>query len=63
MIRGTANLNVVLRRRELRYCDTGDGAPATVTRIGMLADLLGITSWRSADAVRRPQPAQPVPMA
>ena len=26
VIRGTANLNVVLRRRELRYCDTGDGA-------------------------------------
>ena len=34
VIRGTANLNVVLRRRELRYCDTGHGAPTTVTRIG-----------------------------
>jgi hypothetical protein len=55
VIRGTANLNVALRRRELRYCDTGDGAPVTVTRIGMLADLLGITSWRSAESARRPQ--------
>ncbi len=62
VVRGTANLNVVLRRRELRYCDTGQGAPTTVTRIGMLADLLGITSWRSPDAPRT-QPAQPVSVA
>jgi hypothetical protein len=61
VIRGTANLNVTLRHRELRFSDTGDGAPATVTRIGMLADLLGITSWRSPDATARPvQPPQPV---
>jgi hypothetical protein len=63
VVRGMVNLNVVLRRRELRYCDAGDGAPATVTRIGMLADLLGITSWRSADATGRPEPAQPVSVA
>jgi hypothetical protein len=49
VIGGTANLNVALRRRELRYCDTGTAnGSVAVTRIGMLADLLGITSWRSA---------------
>ena len=60
MLSGTDNLNVALRRRELRYCDAGDGTSATVARIGMLADLLGITSWRSAEAVSQPQ-AMPVP--
>jgi Sulfotransferase family len=52
VIAGTANLNVALRRRELRFCDTGTEAATTApTRISMLADLLGITSWRSpADA-------------
>jgi len=47
VLSGAANLNVALRRRELRYCDTGT-APASVTvaRIDMLADLLGVTSWR-----------------
>jgi hypothetical protein len=54
VIGGAVNLNVALRQRELRYCDTGTApASVTVTRIGMLADLLGITSWRSA--------ADPVP--
>jgi hypothetical protein len=47
---GTKNLNVALRHRELRYADTGTTpGPVTVARVGMLADLLGITSWRSAE--------------
>src|SRR5216683_1375652 len=54
VIRGAANLNVALRRRELRYCDTGDAGSVTVTRVGMLADLLGITSWRSAESASQP---------
>jgi hypothetical protein len=56
VLSGTANLNVALRCRELRYADTG-AAPATVTvmRIGMLADLLDITSWRPAEA---PEPSR-----
>jgi sulfotransferase family protein len=55
VLAGTANLNVTLRHRELRYADTGTTpGPVTVTRIGMLADLLGITSWRSAEG---PAPA------
>jgi hypothetical protein len=50
VLSGAANLNVALRHRQLRYCDTGT-APASVTvaRIDMLADLLGVTSWRSPE--------------
>jgi hypothetical protein len=48
VLRGDINLNVALRRRDLRYCDTGTTDPTLpVARIGMLADLLTITSWRS----------------
>jgi protein-tyrosine sulfotransferase len=46
------NLSVALRRHMIRYCDQGDTGPLTAeTRIGMLADLLGLTSWgRGSDA-------------
>jgi hypothetical protein len=47
---GAVNLNVALRHRELRYCDTGTPlGSVTVARIDMLADLLGVTSWRPAE--------------
>lgn len=47
VLNGATNLNVALRHRDLRYCDTGTvPASVTVARIDMLADLLGITSWR-----------------
>jgi hypothetical protein len=50
VLSGEMNLNVALRRCELRYCDAGDtGQVAADTRIGMLADLLGLTSWSPAD--------------
>jgi hypothetical protein len=40
------NLSVALRRHMIRYCDQGDtGAVTADTRIAMLADLLGLTSW------------------
>jgi len=46
---GEVNLSVALRRCELRYCDTGDAGPAAAdARIGMFANLLGISSWQSA---------------
>jgi Sulfotransferase family len=51
VIQGKANLNVALRRRDLRYSSTTE-TPGGPTRISMLADLLAITSWR---------PAQPIP--
>jgi hypothetical protein len=46
------NLSVALRRHMIRYCDQGDTGPLTAeTRVGMLADLLGLTSWgRGSDA-------------
>jgi hypothetical protein len=47
---GDTNLSVALRRCELRYCDTGDAGPiAAETRLSMLADLLGLTSWHYAE--------------
>jgi hypothetical protein len=46
VLAGELNLNVALRNCDLRYLDTGEtGAVASDNRIGMFADLLGITSW------------------
>jgi Sulfotransferase family len=53
VLRGQVNLNVALRRRELRFCATDQDGARTVARVGMLADLLGITSWRSPEAAGR----------
>jgi len=52
VIRGKTNLNVALRRRDLRYSSTGEAPSVAATRISMLADLFGITSWRSTEPVR-----------
>ncbi len=46
VIRGTTNLNVALRCRDLRYSSTGEAASLGATRMSMFADLLGVTSWR-----------------
>jgi hypothetical protein len=59
VIRGKTNLNVALRGRDLRYCSTGEAASVAATRMSMLADLLGITSWRSAEPARRLAAASP----
>jgi hypothetical protein len=57
---GAVNLNVALRHRDLRYCDTGAVPPSVpVARIDMLADLLGVTSWRSP-ADLAPMPVAPL---
>jgi hypothetical protein len=49
VLSGAVNLNVALRHRDLRYCDTGTvPGSVTVARMDMLADLLGVTSWRPA---------------
>jgi hypothetical protein len=43
---GRVNLMTALRRSDLRYCATGeDGSVLTQTRVAMLADLLGLSSW------------------
>jgi hypothetical protein len=46
------NLSVALRRHMIRYCDLGDTGPVIAeTRVAMLADLLGLTSWgRGSDS-------------
>jgi hypothetical protein len=50
---GGANLSVACRNRQLRYCDTGDVAPAVPgLRVAMLGELLGISSWQP------PEPGQ-----
>ncbi len=57
---GRANLSVALRHNQLRYCETGDAGPvAAEARIGMLGELLGLTSWRQA---RRHAPPAPAPV-
>jgi len=49
LIGGRVNMSVALRRHQLRYCEDGeDGPVAADTRIAMLADLLGLTSWGQA---------------
>jgi hypothetical protein len=55
VIRGRTNLNVALRSRDLRYSSSGETACAGATRMSMLADLLTVTSWRSAEPARQPQ--------
>ena len=50
---GGINLSVAFRTRQLRYCDTGDVAPAVPgIRVAMLGELLGITVWQPAEADR-----------
>jgi len=48
VLSGRANLGVLLRQRELRYCDTGEARSVGLRRIAMLTDLLGLTSWRTS---------------
>jgi Sulfotransferase family len=51
---GQLNLHTALRRCDLRYCTTGEDSPLlTQTRVAMLTDLLGLSSWRQADPARR----------
>jgi hypothetical protein len=46
VINGQVNLSVALRSCELRYCDNGETTPlAADTRIGILSQLLGLSSW------------------
>ena len=50
VISRSVNLNVAIRRREMRYADTGDAESAAPrVRTSMLAELLGVTMWQPAD--------------
>jgi hypothetical protein len=46
IIDGKLDFSVAMRRCQIRYLDSGEAPPeAHDTRVGMLADLLGLTSW------------------
>jgi putative sterol carrier protein len=51
VIAGKQNLSVAFRSGQLRYCDRDESGPMTagsrqsLTRIRVLADLLGLTDW------------------
>jgi hypothetical protein len=46
---GRVNLATAMRRSDLRYCGAGEDSPVLAqTRVAMLADLLGLSSWRAA---------------
>jgi hypothetical protein len=48
---GHANLQAALRRSDMRYCPAGEDSPLLAsTRVAMLADLLGLSSWTPAAA-------------
>jgi hypothetical protein len=48
------NLSVALRRHMIRYLEQADVSPATAeTRVAMLADLLGLTSWGHGSDARQ----------
>jgi hypothetical protein len=50
VLAGEVNLHAAVRHCELRYCDPGgDGPFDAQIRIGMLADLLCLSSWPQAD--------------
>jgi hypothetical protein len=57
VIAGRMNLSVALRRHQVRYCEQAETGPFVAdTRMGMLADLLGLASWGQARQDRS-QPA------
>jgi protein-tyrosine sulfotransferase len=54
VVAGQDNLHAALRRCDLRYCSPDEDSPLiTQTRISMLADLLGLSSWGQADVARQ----------
>jgi len=55
---GEIDLSLALRRRLLRYRDTGEPASVMLNRVAMLAGLLGITTWQR---VQPPRPRTPPP--
>lgn len=57
LIAGRLNMSVALRRHQLRYLEQGEAGPtAADTRLAMLADLLGLTSWGRARSDGQPRP-------
>lgn len=58
VLAGEVNLHVAARRCDLRYCGPGDEDPVGAqTRIAMLADLLGLSSWQAGPGSGPPLPS------
>jgi hypothetical protein len=58
VLAGELNLHVAARRCDLRYCGPGEEDPvAAHTRMAMLTDLLGLSSWRTGSDSGPPTPA------
>jgi hypothetical protein len=57
VLAGEVNLHVAARRYDLRYCGPGEEDPvAAQTRIAMLIDLLGLSSWQAGSDSGPPRP-------
>ena len=53
VIRDGVNVGTAFRRHGMRYQDKGDGGPGSLiaeSRVAMMGDLLGITTWRPSQA-------------
>jgi hypothetical protein len=51
VLSGDLNISMAIRNRQMRYQETSEGVPGGVRlRIGLLGELLGITSWRQSAA-------------
>jgi len=62
---GEIDLSLALRRRLIRYRDTGEPASVMLNRAAMLAGLLGITTWQRVQPPRprtEPAPGQGPPL-
>jgi hypothetical protein len=52
VLSGQVNMQVALRRCDLRYCSNDEDAPFTPeTRVAMLTDLLGMSPWQGSDGL------------
>jgi hypothetical protein len=60
VLSGRTNLHTALRRSDLRYCSADEDGPfGAETRMGMLADLLGLSRWQYGSRAAGPDPVSP----
>ena len=62
VIRDGTNVGTAFRRHGMRYQDKGDGGPGSLiaeSRVAMMGDLLGITTWRPSPASASAEPLTP----
>jgi Sulfotransferase family len=64
VLSGRVNLHVAMRRCDLRYCSAGEDGPFDAdTRVAMLVELLGFSSWVPPVRSRGQTAEAPVPAA